>query len=56
MIGPITNSLDGKKEDAPLHEEILGAVNFTRSPAYQDSINRLVKMGYSLEEAEDLLK
>lgn len=47
---------NGTPHDESIHEEILSAVNFNRTPAYQQSIDRLVKLGLSEKDAKELLK
>lgn len=56
MSGPISNVEQGKRTDKYLHEEIIGAVNFTKSKAYNDALVRLMNLGFSEEDATALLK
>lgn len=53
MIGPIKNA--GQTPPDGFHLEIFSAIDFTETKAYEDSLARLVKMGYAPEEAAQLL-
>ena len=55
MSGPISNVEDGKRTDSAIHEEIISAVNFTKTKAYADAILRLINMGLSEKDAEEVL-
>lgn len=42
--------------DTKVHEDILSAVNFNRTPAYAHALNRYQKLGMTEQEARELLK
>lgn len=56
MRGPISNVEHGKRTDTYLHKEIISAINFTKSKAYNDALVRLMNLGFSEEDATTLLK
>lgn len=47
---------NGIPHDEKIHEEILSAVNFTDTSAYSDAIERLVSLGLTEAEANELMR
>ena len=47
---------NGTPHDESIHEEILGAVNFNRTPAYAQSIERFIALGLTEAEAKELMR
>lgn len=49
-------TVDSAASDDELHSAAADAVELESTPAYDDALNRMVKLGLSREEAQQVLK